>query len=898
MVRKGELGKIAKRGRWVKKSEEKRLDKERRAIFSETLSTELKKAARAARFERAVCRGALALWAGGVFVGTLAWRARQDASTVERNIAIVGAAAIAVAFFSVWRRRAEAQGRRALALLAARRLENRFEEQKGVLVAAVDFCEDSLKGATEPSTATAATSEALRDATVVAATRWFEKTASEMNAAELRAVLTDLPIKRFRKIGLKRLACALGILLNGALWASCWSWEEGKTNERPPKKVALSNGNRGIKENIEEETGTQKATIEERGKKEENEEDEKASDLKKEETGEEISLSALELLISELAQNAEIAETLQSELERASVEQDAADAKPVETPQLLQLARELKANLARPERGLAAQTRRLKERARRERWAVEERLKREKINISGENGKIDGVGELGEVEKRLKENAQNIGGKEIAVAWLEARLTKFELELSAENRIGDVASLGLSRVLRSERAEERKETLSEAASRVGEWGATLRREETAARILSESWRFGEATRRRELLLERVLEENRGALTRFAGRLTIEYGATEREVEALEEAKRRFAALATETRRVENEGVAIVERLRERLQSEEAREFIEFVKNDVGLAKGVAIDGAEADAAAFNWINDVVSRSETKWAEITERVENNRFGRAAERLEREVALSLSETTSLNGESLSTERRNKEEEDEKEREKEKVAKSATVEIKEVERIEGKAVEENRNVESTPEERRFSALAALLTRGVGAKTVANGNAQPEADEEVALLEKKRNGEFAINEEEKTNEPFRAASQESEDDALSQKEGKRQENAKDGKAGEDDTTVEKVKSCDDATGGGLEDSDGALDGEKASAAETGKENGNLDDVGGAGRGKKESKENAKTGEKQEVNEGFNGELPPEARRRFERTETPEIDPEYAEKIRLYRRRILNEKR
>ena len=46
------------------------------------------------------------------------------------------------------------------------------------------------------------------------------------------------------------------------------------------------------------------------------------------------------------------------------------------------------------------------------------------------------------------------------------------------------------------------------------------------------------------------------------------------------------------------------------------------------------------------------------------------------------------------------------------------------------------------------------------------------------------------------------------------------------------------------------------------------------------------------------DANKAFSGELPSEVRRRFEGTSAPEITPEYAEKIQLYRRRISDERR
>ncbi|MBR2002579.1 MAG: hypothetical protein IJ991_00190, partial [Thermoguttaceae bacterium] len=82
---------------------------------------------------------------------------------------------------------------------------------------------------------------------------------------------------------------------------------------------------------------------------------------------------------------------------------------------------------------------------------------------------------------------------------------------------------------------------------------------------------------------------------------------------------------------------------------------------------------------------------------------------------------------------------------------------------------------------------------------------------------------------------------------------------------------------------------------GEDAFGGEKGDKNGaNANGVAGKGGEAEKVRKEAET----EKNKAFMGELPFESRRRFEGTEAPEITPEYAEKIRLYRLRILEEKR
>ena len=78
------------------------------------------------------------------------------------------------------------------------------------------------------------------------------------------------------------------------------------------------------------------------------------------------------------------------------------------------------------------------------------------------------------------------------------------------------------------------------------------------------------------------------------------------------------------------------------------------------------------------------------------------------------------------------------------------------------------------------------------------------------------------------------------------------------------------------------------------ATGEETTSETGAPSAIGSGGGTGEEKKEIAEEAEKQ----AFSVELPSEARRRFEGTNAPKILPEYEEKIRLYRRRIQEERR
>jgi hypothetical protein len=118
----------------------------------------------------------------------------------------------------------------------------------------------------------------------------------------------------------------------------------------------------------------------------------------------------------------------------------------------------------------------------------------------------------------------------------------------------------------------------------------------------------------------------------------------------------------------------------------------------------------------------------------------------------------------------------------------------------------------------------------------------------------------------------------------------------AQKGKSGEEGRTLAAENKTEDKVNiGNATTLDGVLDVERgngsvASGEETGGENGAIA-TGGVGDGAENGSETAE-------NQAFNGELPAEARRRIKGTSAPEILPEYAEKIRLYRRRILEERR
>ena len=220
-----------------------------------------------------------------------------------------------------------------------------------------------------------------------------------------------------------------------AIWVSLVSWDKWSGKDRPilePKSVSASHEIEKKERNEENEGNNENGVVEENVKNKERE------GLRESEEGtarEEASLATLELLISELAQNAKIAESLKTELEQAAVEENRTSERngtPSDATRYLQLARELKANLERPATGLVAQTRRLSAATRRERRKIEARL--EEIKDAGKN---DGIGETSETDGGPAWNSRRISGKEVAVFWAAARLAELETILTSANGVGD-----------------------------------------------------------------------------------------------------------------------------------------------------------------------------------------------------------------------------------------------------------------------------------------------------------------------------------------------------------------------------------------------------------------------------------------------------------------------------
>ena len=825
-------------------------DNKTSVAFSTLLASAMERASRTARVERATRWGTRVLWGGGALVGALAWGLEQEAATAGRNAIIVLLSALCVGLGGALKRKSGTRERRLSALTAARRLEKRWARETGLLVAAVDFSEEEARDSLEKKETTSAV---LRAATVESAERAFAEIAATLDETELFAVLTETPVDRFRKMGRTRWLCALGVLANGVVWGIARDWEERRSENRPVVR-ALD----GESESATVQLAEDKENAKSKEKKKEGEdasrgeggENKKVDGAENRAARETLSLESIELMISELAQNAEIAETLKAELENAVDE---------ETPNaalFLQLARELNANLTRPANGLVAQTRRLSAAAERERrqieasWAKINEL--DALTKNGEEGEVKGIGRTGKEVGESKGNARRISGKEIAVGGAAARWSELEKNLTSAGGVGDASTLELSRVLRTDSTAERKKILTRAAARVGEWGTMLRREETVARILSESWRFDAASRRRATLIKRAAEENRALLARFAGRGVGGFNASPANDAGLEEAKRRFNELWREIGAANQEGVAIVERLRERLQSETAQDFIEFVRRNAGAWKTLSLGEVEADEAAGRALDEMASQNEARWIKIAEDVENNRFGRAAERLETGVASPDFASESKNEGVLN------------------------VEIEYFAEMEDGERAEKLENDGSRSRRRFSALAALLTWGVGEKTFLESETQLPEKESVASL---RNAGLTNNE---------AASQErKENEATSSDEGEEKDV---GSAASAETPGKETKTseinAEEIASWDASLSDDPRNGKNASGEELGSENGataigvwgGVETIGAA-----ETTEN----------KAFNAELPSEARRRLEGTDAPEILPEYAEKIRLYRRRI-----
>lgn len=867
--------------------EARRLNKMGEPSLATTLADELTIASRAAERANAVRRGTRVLWAG-VFIGALGRCCGADASATGTFVLISLISAFSVVVAALWKKRSSASETRSRALLAARRLERYFPEQAGVWVAAVDFCCDAVR----EEEGSARTSADLRNATITLATRRLATAASETSVADWRAALTGEKSELFRNLRKKNGVCVLSVLINLALWGSAIV-DEVDVNEknRPTARAEVGEtsdsvdknkencGNKGNKQEGESEIERNKGTLD--------------SEISASAVGDQAPwngdvLTALEALISDLSQNADLAEFFKAELEDAVVAErtnaEKKEGEEGEATQFLQLARELNANITRPATGILAQVRRLQTELRREETAIGERL--EKANGKG--------------ERRRKENEEKrAAGVEIALFLLASRLNKFEAKIRVVETQEITSALGLSAVLRNASNAGRAETLEEAARRVDEWATMLRREATAAQILRESWLFDAMSRDWRAATEGAWEKNQILLARFAGRSLLSDVTSSDDSVSFDKAKARFVDAWSEARRLEKERFAIFERLLERLQNEEAKEFCESIGGEEGLAARVDLLGnADWDAAVFDATNVALAQIETRDAKIAEAVENNRFGIVAEELQNvEKKRALEPTASI------------------ERIANKRAESAEkTETGNVDRINDELSRDSKEAASVArneeegkgrdgKERRLAFLTARLTWGVDEETLYNGVSQNVAGKYVKandkaadagasprrVNEKRRKSDWTTRQE----EGKKAVPDEREKYVTSLEEATRQNAEKkvasdavneenDYKYGEIRETQEQTK---EKYAGSSESENGGEDGEKSSVGETN------------GDGKKGVSEELEGGQVEE-NQAFSGELPLELRRRFEGTNAPEILPEYEEKIRLYRRRINSERR
>ncbi|MBR4834457.1 MAG: hypothetical protein IKU86_09045 [Thermoguttaceae bacterium] len=723
---------------------------------------------------------------------------------------------------------ARAFRRRPTLFQAARRWERRFPEIAGILTAAVDFFEESGGNATDSS--------ALRRATVETAIRRFEDSARTLDETERRAVLADAPPEKLRDIGKTRGALALGAavswgVLGGAGALSGWekadvapkiaSTTRKSEQAAPPlKKFNEPNGVQTTKFALKEEdkqNGEGFATEE--------------NDFAAVENAE-ISVATLELLSGELARNAEIARTLEAELRGFSGERTEGSETAVS---LLFLARELKTNFERPERGVDAQIRRLRTAARRETDAIWARFG-ESGALNKKNGRErENVGEKaekGSAEADERGARKTTLGRETAVFLLTARLERWEAE-RWENESGyDAASRALNVALRSDSTEERTQAAKSAALVVGRWATLLRQEETALRILTESWRFDAAALDGENALSRAAEENNALLARFAGRSALEPV----EDEDCKAGKRRIAAFLDAARAATDEQVAIFERLRERLRSEDGADFVAFLERTVESER----ENVATNRAALDAVDDWAARWEKRRALVGQSVENNRFGKAASALQIFVEPARIEANEPLGE----------ESDSADAEETRFAASAL-------RLTFGAGVASRQALALNEET-LAAVGVPLKRATGE----GGDPAARSDGETETVTRRNGAPTDVRsggENESATATFADGNQEKTTDWSGAASG---ENRNFGTAGE---TVVGV---------------GTSVGENASGVETGCA----------------QSESALDGEVV-ANEAFSGELPSEARSRFEGTRSPRVAPEYEEKVRLYRRRIANER-
>lgn len=826
----------------------------------ETLTNAVEDATRGAAAEAALRWSAVALWSAAC-VGVLFAVGVGGGLDRSTSVRIAWFSCGCALFFGV-AGAARAFRRRPSLFQVARRWERRFPEIAGILTAAVDFAREG--------DVDASTSAALRRATIETAARRLERTARTLDAAERRALLADVPVERFRKMGKTGVALALGVAGCLGVWGGLRCWGEsdglGKTEREAKDPAARSetlaierDGSGGLNEdatngendeneknggNKENEEGKEDGKNAENGR---NGEDENADIAV--ETDAEVSVATLELLSGELARNVEIARTLETALENVASGRSPGDAAANETPEeaatsFLFLARELKTSFERPERGVWAQVRRLLAAARREKTRglarLEEMKKGEKIEEVDESGKTGNLGEIGK-ERR----------NETAAFLLTARLERWETNRLRNASGYDAATSALNVVLRSDSETERTRAATAAAWDVERWTDWLRREEAAIRILTESWRFEAAEKAVDAALAAVAEENRALLARFAGRSAFEPDANSGDLNEREFGKRRVAASLEAAKAATNEKIAIFERLRERLRSDEGAEFVAFAEETAAIGN----DGREdaADRAARAAVDDWAARWEKKRNAVAENVVAERFGRAASALRKPVELA--------------------------------------------RIVGK--EKNENGESSAEETRFAALAFRLTFG---DEPALRQATTENEESLAVsrvaLEKtpsvesgataRKNGEPDA-ETEPLEPSFDAPNGEENASAVVSSEvANADESASwSGKTtGENDAdsgALNGVRNGDEAgetVGGGV---GGALNGENAS---------------GVGTGGAAAENERGNGWEVVVDEAFSGELPSEARRRIDGADAPSVAPEYEEKTRLYRRRVANERR
>lgn len=882
--------------------------KDGKSSLATTLADELAAASREVGWATAVAWGTRILW-GGVFLGALARLLGANASAME-TISLISLISAFVVGGAVGRKKsgAAATETRSRALLAARRLERRFPEQTGVWVAGVDFCcEPAAEGEN------ARTSGDLREATITFAARRLAVAASEMDAANWRAILTGEKSERFRNRRKKAVVCGFGVLTNLALWGSAAVWESGENEKRgaflasgemTSENVGRVEENKGNNKNKEKKENKKKKENEEFAAVDKNEENKETRDGERnaassvgEPSLDGDFLTALDVLISDLAQNAEIAEVLKTELENAAVDErtnaEKSKISSGDSTRLLLLAREFNANLTRPKIGILAQVRRLKTTLQRERRKLFENW-----GEIREIGEINGEGVIRGIREIEVKNAERNGvaGTEIALFLLASRLSEFETEIGSEE-IQAAETLGLSVILRSDSATERAKTFDAASRRIGEWATALRREATATQILRESWIFDATSQSWKAACETAWQKNQTLLARFAGRSTQRVAAESGNDVAFEAAKERFVAAWRNARSLETERFEIVERLRKRLQTEDAEEFVESIGAAKGLRDADLLGNDDWDAAAWDAMNDAAARAAERDLLITETLENNRFGLVAEKLRtREERLKI--------EAPSRERTvNEGGGDDEERENDGAndalgeVNSDKKEVKETSRRGEEETNERRK------ERRLTFLATRLTFGVDGETWRREMARRIGKKELAAIENAFDAGASSrreNEVRRANEEAKIATQNDEkNDATSLENSTVLKTEK--KLASEMVNSGEISVCREARDADAEKTQAAKKEKDATSRvdENGSRGGAEPNVGEAtGGGGNGGVLNGGVETQTLENRTFSGELPPEVRRRFEGTFAPETPPEYAGKIQLYRRRISAERR